>query len=115
MSQQVVTIRRAGAQCASFKVKNSFFTVPVWTVAVYEAKPRKADGKLTWRYVISIGATRSACRPSMRLCDEARLVAAERGLSYVPGIRHGQPVKAASCRQVAGSPTPVVEDEATGG
>ena len=93
MSQQVVTIRRAGAQCASFRVGSKTFSVPIWTMAVYEQRARQKDGKVTWRHVASFGATRATDKPSDRLVAEARRAAAERGIPFLAGIRQGQPVK----------------------
>ena len=89
MPRQVVTIRRAGSRCASFKVGSSYLTVPVWTVP--RTRSRRSDNKETWRHVSSVGTTRAADRPSARLVAEARQLATQWGLSYVPGIRHVHP------------------------
>ncbi len=55
-------------------------------VGVYEATPRKRDGRLTWRLV--------AARPEGGWTENAadragRQVAETLGLRYAPGVRHG--------------------------
>lgn len=42
----------------------TYFAVPIWTGAIYEARKRQRDGVLTLRRVGSFGDTRSGFEPS---------------------------------------------------
>lgn len=58
-------------------------------VGVYEATPRKCDGLLTWRLVVSRregGWTENAAARA------GRQVAETLGLQFAPGVRHGSVV-----------------------
>ena len=91
-AQQIVTIRRLGDRTASFRVGGQTFGRPLWTAAVYEARPRK-DGIVTWRLVRSFGRDVSGSEPSFRFEREVQAAAAAMGLDYRYGVRHGQRVR----------------------
>lgn len=84
---EVVTVARYG--CATAKAGR--FSYPIYCTAVYRAVRRVRDGVLTWRRVGSYRdatAGRGITGPMIRRAEEA---AAERGVPYVPGVRHGKP------------------------
>lgn len=91
-TKQIVTIRRLGARTASFRVGGQTFSRPLWTAAVYEARPRK-DGIVTWRLLRSFGPDVSGSEPSFRFQREVQAAATFMGLDYREGVRHGQRVR----------------------
>jgi len=82
---QVVTVGRAGNRMAA---TGRGFSVPVWAIKMYEAKPRKKDGVYTYRLSLSWGHV-SGKKPSARLLTEAVDYATELGVPFVNHVAHG--------------------------
>ena len=79
----VCTVARFGSKMAK---TGGGFSVPIWTGAIYERKPRKRDGKLTWRRIGSFGGTRSGHKPSDRFVAELKAAAEH---PWMDDVRHG--------------------------
>lgn len=62
---------------------------PSYSVAEYEAVPRKEDGVPTWRLVCDLY---DANRGIVRAEKAMKEIAERRGVPYCTGIRHGQEV-----------------------
>jgi len=84
---RIVTVARAGSRMARVPGVGSF---PIWVIAIYEGKVRKADGVGTWRRTSSVGRGRSGKQPSERLLRRAREYAERAGLPFKENVRHGQ-------------------------
>lgn len=86
-TRRIVTVSRYGASMARVGSLN----FPIFVVSVYEAKPRKKDGIWTWRLAHYVAGTDTACKsePSNRLCNRAQEYAAQHGLPFAYGVRHG--------------------------
>jgi hypothetical protein len=65
-TQETKTERKAGDRVGNIGRLGSKMAAgyPIWTGAIFEAKPRKRDGVLTWRRVGNFGDTRSGNQPS---------------------------------------------------
>lgn len=84
-----VTVARDGTNMASFRIGGRRVSVPVYVTAIYRAS-RRVDGVLTWRRYDSVGDTTSGHEVSAPMVARAKAIAAERGLPYRAGIRHGR-------------------------
>lgn len=82
---KIVTVARDGGRTANVG-RMSF---PIYVTAVYVAKARLKDGKLTWRRLSSVGDSTSGMRPTAPMVRAAKEYEAAVGLSYEDGIRHG--------------------------
>ena len=60
--ERVCTIGRDGSNCRA--------GYPVWVGKIYEATPRKSDGKLAWELIGRFGSSRSGMRPSAKFMAE---------------------------------------------
>lgn len=83
---RVVTVSRYGVACPHPGDPR----VPLWTVAIYEARPRKADGVWVWRRVNTVGALCEGAAPSEELLAAAREYAAEHGLPVAADVRRNR-------------------------
>jgi len=92
--QQVVTVARDGQRCANVRRGGVRLSFPVWIIAVYEARPRKRDGVVTWRRVESYGPSVACARgPSSALVERAVAFALDTGLPFAACVRHGDVVQ----------------------
>ena len=82
---KVVTVGRAGNRRAA---TGRGFSVPVWAIKLYEAKPRKKDGVYTYRLSLSWGQV-SGKKPSARLLAEAEDYATNSGVPFLNHVAHG--------------------------
>ena len=64
---RICTVGRDGANCRA--------GYAVWVGKIYEAKPRKSDGVLTWQLVDRFGPSKSGMRPSAKFMDELQELA----------------------------------------
>jgi hypothetical protein len=83
----VVTVGRFGSRLA--KCGNQII-VPVWAIKVYEGRPRKTDGKWTYRLKWTVpGTARAGSRPSRSLVNKAKGYAFDNGYAFVAGVTYG--------------------------
>lgn len=83
---RVVTVARNGAATASC---GNGWSVPIYTTAIYAARRRQSDGLLTWRLVWRSPLTTAGRGVTGPMVLRAQEEAAERGLPFRGGIRHG--------------------------
>jgi len=108
--KRAIAAGRYGAKMANTKVHGKDgclhrLSFPLYSVKLYEARERKKDGAITWRFVkhLSEGHT---WFPTV--LDWAEKRAAEEGLDFEPGLTHGTVETPAPPPPEPASPPPIV-------
>jgi len=90
-----------GTRCVSYRmVPHGRSHGRCYAPAVYEARARR-DGRLTWRFAtnpMGLVWVNGRCMPAghwtpTAAARSAKLLAEELGLEFIPGVRHGTPVR----------------------
>lgn len=83
---EVVTVARDGANTANC---GNGISRPIYCTAIYRAERRHRDGRLTWRRVGSFRDGTAGIAITDPMVGRAKARAAERGVPFVAGVRHG--------------------------
>lgn len=89
-----LSIRRGGGQYGgthcTFSSGGVRLRTYLWTAALYEARARKNDGRLTWRFVRNVGRCVAGDRPSEKFIAEARELAFDFGVPFLLDAGHNK-------------------------
>ncbi len=88
---EVLSWGRHGSRCANFRSGGCRFSVPIWIGKKYKAIPRKSDGVLTWRLVLTFGPSVSGSRIPRTVTRYVLERAKETG-ETIHHVQHGQRV-----------------------
>jgi len=92
---KAITVGRFGSKMAAVRTKWTGQTLhfPLYSVKLYEARPRQRDGKVTWRFVEHLSESHS-WEPTVETW--AHEEAARQGLPFMANLTHGMPSKASN-------------------
>jgi hypothetical protein len=88
---KAVTVGRAGRDTATVYKGGVALHFPVWAAKLYELRPRRRDGKKSWRFVARVAEldTLTGPEPPAALVKAAQDYARRNGMEYLDGVVQG--------------------------
>ena len=108
--KRAITAGRFGSKMATTKVRDRYncyhnLSFPLYSVKLYEARERKKDGAITWRFVEHLSAGHTWLPTVERWAEER---AEEEGLDFEPELTHGTIETPAPPPPVPEPPPPII-------